>query len=120
MNLEQRISALATAVGLDIKQLLNTPPGSFSMTTVEVDLGAIAQDSGSFQITGLSGLTIGASVLIMQAPGPYTGKGDLADEAEEMVMANAYVLNANTIQAYWSGINNASISGNIKFMYKIL
>jgi hypothetical protein len=120
MTLEQRITALATEIGLDIKQLLNTPPGSFSITTVEIDLGNVGKDSGDFQITGLSGLPIGNPVLIMQAPAPYTGKGDLADEGEEMVLCNGYVLDASTIQVYWSSVNQSSLNGNIKFMYKIL
>lgn len=57
-----------------------TPPGSASGTTVEVDLGT-ASWRGKFTITDAS---IGATskVLCWQAPGPYTGKGTRADEAE--------------------------------------
>ncbi len=55
--------------------------GGGSATTVEVDLGSTATWRGKFTITDAS---IGASskVLCWQAPGPYTGKGTLADEAE--------------------------------------
>jgi hypothetical protein len=93
---------------------------SFSMTLIEINLGNIAQDSGSFKITGLSDLIIDSPVMIIQAPGPYTGKGDLADESEEMILANGYVIDATTIQVYWSGINQSCLIGNVKFLYKIL
>ena len=57
-----------------------TPTASVSATTVEVDLGA-AKWAGKFTITDAA---IGATskVLVWQAPGPYTGKGTRADEAE--------------------------------------
>lgn len=55
--------------------------GGGSATTVEVDLGATAVFRGQFTITdaAISGTS---KVLCWQAPGPYTGKGTRADEAE--------------------------------------
>lgn len=55
--------------------------GSMTATTVEVDLGSTAKFAGKFTITDAS---IGATskVMVWQAPGPYTGKGTRADEAE--------------------------------------
>jgi hypothetical protein len=54
-----------------------------SATTVEVNLGTVGAESwrGRFTITDAA---IGATskVLVWQAPGPYTGKGTRADEAE--------------------------------------
>jgi hypothetical protein len=51
-----------------------------SATTVESNLGSVAKCCGKFTITDAA---IGATskVLCWQAPGPYTGKGTLADEA---------------------------------------
>jgi hypothetical protein len=59
------------------------PPGGGggSLTTVEVNLGATAKTGGSFTITDAT-ISPTSKVLIVQAPGPYTGKGTLADEAE--------------------------------------
>jgi len=54
------------------------PPAA---TTVEVNLGATAKWAGKFTITD-AGITAGSKVLVWQAPGPYTGKGTRADEAE--------------------------------------
>ncbi len=51
-----------------------------SATTVEIDLGS-AKFSGKFTITDAA-ITSSSKVLCWQAPGPYTGKGTLADEAE--------------------------------------
>jgi hypothetical protein len=59
------------------------PPGGAgsAATTVEVDLGSTLRFAGKFTITdaGISGTS---KVLCWQAPGPYTGKGTRADEAE--------------------------------------
>jgi len=58
------------------------PAGSSgSATTVEVNLGAAALWTGRFTITDAA-ITATSKVLVWQAPGPYTGKGTRADEAE--------------------------------------
>lgn len=58
-----------------------SPTASVSATTVEVNLGSAAVWTGKFTITdaAISGTS---KVLCWQAPGPYTGKGTRADEAE--------------------------------------
>lgn len=57
------------------------PTGSASASTVEKDLGATPVWSGKFTITDAAiGPT--SKVFCWQAPGPYTGKGTRADEAE--------------------------------------
>lgn len=55
--------------------------GGGSATTVEKDLGSTPISQGSFTITDAS-ITALSKVLVWQAPGPYTGKGTRADEAE--------------------------------------
>lgn len=102
-----------------VQQMSLVPtPGSVSVFTVEKDLGTPAKTSGSFQITGLSGLTPGKQVIISQAAGPYTGKGNLADEAEmDSVTVSGYVLNSTTIQCYWN--SRYLVGGNFKFNYFI-
>lgn len=54
--------------------------GGASATTIETDLGP-PKTSGKFTIVDAA-ITAAKKVLIWQAPGPYTGKGTLADEAE--------------------------------------
>lgn len=69
--------------------------------TVEVDLGSTPKWSGSFTITSAS---IGATskVLAWQAPGPYTGKGTRADEAQmQPVNVIAVVPAAGSARVYW-------------------
>jgi hypothetical protein len=51
-----------------------------SATTIEVNLGS-ANFTGKFTITNAN-ISPSSKVLVWQAPGPYTGKGTLADEAE--------------------------------------
>src|SRR5688572_30269977 len=51
-----------------------------ALTRVEQNLGSLARRGGTFDITGLSGLTSGRPVMIVKAAGPYTGKGTREDE----------------------------------------
>lgn len=100
-------------------QLIGPAAGSSStvFASVEKDLGQ-AKMSGSFQITGLSGLSVGKPVLINQAAGPYTGKGTLADEAEmDHVSVSGIVTSTSVITAYWN--SPTFVSGNFKFNYLI-
>lgn len=74
--------------------------------------------SGTFDITGLTGLTAGKPVAIWKAAGPYDGKGTLADEAEmDTVTAEGYVVNATTVRVYWTA--SAPQIGDMKFNYLI-
>ena len=50
-------------------------------TTVETNIGATEKWTGKFTITDVA-ITATSKVLCWQAPGPYTGKGTRADEAE--------------------------------------
>lgn len=76
--------------------------------------------AGTFDIAG-AGLTPGKSVLIQQAAGPYTGKGDRQDEAEmDEVVVTAYVADATTIRAYWNcPPKGGPMTGNVKFNYAV-
>lgn len=92
--------------------------GSFTMTTVEIDLGTTPKKAGKFQITGLSGLTPGKVVLVQQAALPYTGKGTLSDESEmDIISVDGVVLDSTTIQCYWTC--STFIKGNVKLNYVV-
>jgi len=94
--------------------------GALTLTTVEVSLGAAprARRSGSFQITGLSGLTVDKPVSIQQSSGPYTGKGTRTDEAEmDQVLVTGKVLSASVIQCYYR--SHRRVRGNFKFDYVV-
>jgi hypothetical protein len=99
-------------------EIIAASGGSLTLTEVEKNLGSYATRSGSFQITGLSGLTIDRPVLINQANGPYTGKGTLADEAEmDQVSVTGKTTSATTIQCYWN--SPTPVLGNFKFAYAV-
>lgn len=94
-----------------------SPP---SLSGVELSLGG--QDkkarNGNFQITGLTGLSVGKPVLVSQALGPYTGKGTRLDEAEmDSIVASGKVISSSVIQCYWS--SRTIVKGNIKFNYMV-
>jgi len=107
-------------LGLNLSMSGTTLKG-MTLTNVEKDLGAAPLYSGTFDITGLSGLTVGANVLVMQAAGPYTGKGDQPDEAEmDQVTATGYVFDATTIRVYWTcQPYSGPVAGNVKFNYVV-
>lgn len=97
---------------------INASSGGATLTEVEKDLGSFARTTGSFTITGLSGLTIGKPVIISQAAAAPTGKGTRADEVEmDMLTVSAVVTAADTITAYWN--TPLFVKGNMKFNYFI-
>ena len=75
--------------------------GGASATTVEVNVATTPKTGGKFTITDAA---IGASskVLVWQAPGPYTGKGTRADEAQlAPVKVSAVSPAAGSAVVYW-------------------
>lgn len=83
----------------------------------EVDIALRALHAGQFTIIGI-GFNVGKTVTIQQVPGPYTGKGTLADEAEMgQVIVTGYVFDSTTIKCYWVSIH--AVRGNIKFAFKV-
>lgn len=96
------------------------PSGPPVISTAEVSLATApnVRRSGHVQITGLSGLTIGKPVMVQQAPGPYTGKGSRADEAEmDAISFVGKVLSATVIDLYWQAAR--LVRGNIKVQYVV-
>lgn len=78
------------------------PPGGGggTATIAEVDLGTAAT-GGTFAIAD-GAITSTSKVLIWQAPGPYTGKGSLADVAElEQVQIIAAVPGTGVVVVKW-------------------
>jgi hypothetical protein len=75
--------------------------GGASATTVEVNLAATPKWSGRFTITDAA-IASTSKVMCWQAPGPYTGKGTRADEAE-MQPVSVVAVNPATGSAtvYW-------------------
>lgn len=81
------------------------------------DLGT-DRSSGTFDITGLSGLTADKIVHLVQTASPIASKGNARDEAEfDQIDLTGYVLNASTIRAYWwaPGI----VVGDYAFAYQV-
>jgi len=92
---------------------------TLNLTVIEQDLGSLLRYSGTFDIAGLSGLSAGTSVLVVQLAGAYTGKGDRYDEVEDdMVTATGVAVDATTIRVFWQSVE-APVSGNIRFGYSV-
>lgn len=91
--------------------------GASSITTVEVNLGAIPRLSGTFDIT-TTGLTADKAVIINQANAPYTDKGTLADEAEmDNLTVTGRTTSTTNIQCFWR--SDTFVLGNFKFDYLV-
>lgn len=75
--------------------------GGSGLTEFTKDLG-VSRRSGTFDITGLSGLTPDKVVSIVQTATPIASKGNARDEPEmDLIRLTGYVVNATTIRAYW-------------------
>lgn len=86
--------------------------------TMPSAMGPGPRRSGTFSITGLSGLTVGKQVLVTKAIGPYTGKGARADEAEmDQIDAQGTVVSPTQIDVYWQ--SKTYVQGNHKFNYAV-
>ena len=115
---DTRYIRTVNSIGPDGSGNVNVAGAGLSLTEVEVDLGSTPRTSGSFQITGLSGLPVDEPVLIRQGLGPYTGKGTLADEFEmDTLNVAGKVASASAIQCYWT--TDSLVRGNFKFLYAV-
>lgn len=75
--------------------------GSSAWTKFTKDLG-VARSSGTFDVTGLSGLTADKLVTVVQTADAIASKGNARDEFEvEPITLTAYVVDATTIRCYW-------------------
>lgn len=91
--------------------------GSPTFTPFTKDLGA-ARSSGTFDITGLSGLATDAIVDIRQTAAPIASKGNSRDESEmDSITLTGYVVNASTIRAYWK--SSGVVVGTYAFAYMV-
>lgn len=77
------------------------PGGNPTYNAFTKDLG-VAKRSGTFDITGLSGLTADKVVNIVQTNAQISSRGNARDESEmDHISVTGYVVDATTIRAYW-------------------
>lgn len=97
---------------------VNLPAGSGSgeaWNDFTQDLG-VARRSGTFDITGLSGLIAGKVVSIVQTAAVIASKGNARDEFEfDSIALTGYVVDATTIRVYWEADN--VVVGTYAFAY---
>jgi len=78
------------------------PGGGVVYTNFTRDLGVSCR-SGTFDITGLSGLTSGKVVEVIQTAAQIASKGNARDEFEmDNIQLTGYVFDATTIRVYWN------------------
>lgn len=93
--------------------------GGLTYTELTQDLGT-ARRSGTFDITGLAGLTAGKIVNVVQTPAQIASKGDARDEPElDLIVATGYVVDATTIRVYWFSANGSVVVGTYAFAYAV-
>ena len=93
------------------------PAGGLTLIDFTKNLGT-AHRSGTFDITGLSGLTAGKPVLIVQTAAEIASKGNARDEGEmDQIQATGYVVDATTIRAYWQA--PSVVVGTYAFAYAV-
>lgn len=91
--------------------------GSTAFTAFTQDLGA-ARQGGTFDLTGLSGLTIDKPVMIMQTSAAIASKGNARDEPEmDHIAITGHVKSATEIRCYWNA--SAVVVGIYAFAYLV-
>ena len=76
-------------------------PTGATATEIEQDLGATAATAGRFSFADAA-VSATSKIIMWQAPGPYTGKGTLADEAEmQPVLVSSAVPGSGTVTVLW-------------------
>lgn len=80
------------------------------LNTATVNFGAVAQMSGSFDITGLSGLVVNTPIEVSLAVNPLD-----PTEAEQSCVITGYAISATTIRCYWNAIDR--MQGNHPVQY---
>ena len=91
--------------------------GGLGFTDFTKDLGT-SNSSGHFDLTGLSGLTAGKDVLVVQTAQPIASKGNARDEFEmDNIEATGYVVDAATIRVYWHA--PSVVVGIYAFAYQV-
>ena len=95
-----------------LQSLVNT----FSAREIELDIGSTPRMSGSLTLTD-GAIKASGLVMIQQAPGPYTDKGDRADESEmDSLTVNAKAADGSAT-VYWS--SPTFVRGKFKFHYVV-
>jgi hypothetical protein len=96
-----------------------TPTASAAVTYLDFtkDLGT-ARRSGTFDITGLSGLTADKIVLVTQTAAAIASKGNARDEPEmDQIQVTGYVVDTTTIRCYWQA--PSVVVGTYAFAYLV-
>lgn len=74
--------------------------------------------AGTFDITGLSGLTAGKNVVVVQTAQAIASKGNARDEFEMSdIQLTGYVVDAATIRVYWNA--DDIVVGTYAFAYAV-
>lgn len=87
-------------------------------TAYEADLGDEPALEGSFTLTDAA-IEATSVVVVTQAPGPYTGKGTLADEAQMDPLWCVAWADTGAAVVYWSTLGHGPVSGNVRFLYTV-
>jgi hypothetical protein len=93
-------------------------PGKL-VATAEINLGTVALHSGKFTLTDAA-IKPTSKLLVQLAPGPYTGKGTRADEAQMYAGITFAASPGNGLATvYWSAPRGGAAKRNIKVNYQI-
>lgn len=91
--------------------------GSPTYNAFTKDLGT-SNRSGTFDITGLAGLTADKPVNVMQTAAQIASKGNARDEPEmDQIQVTGYVVDATTIRCYWQA--PSVVVGTYAFAYLV-
>ena len=90
--------------------------GGGTLTPFTKDLGS-ARRSGTFAVTGLSGLTVGNSYDVRQTMAQIASKGNARDEPEmDTILVTAYADSTTSLAATWFTAAQSVVVGDYAFV----
>jgi len=95
------------------------PSGSGGTWTKFVQNLGVARRSGTFDVTGLSGLTTDNIIEVLQTNDPISSKGNAIDEPEmDQILLTARALNSTSFRCHWFSTNGGVVVGNYAFAWR--
>lgn len=112
-------ASIAVTVSGTTGTITASAAGGTSAWTKFTQSVGVARRSGTFDITGLSGLTTDNVIEVVQTSDAVASKGNARDEPEmDQIVVTAFALGTTSFRATWFSANGAVVVGTYAFAWR--